>query len=177
MRAAALAVALVAVGGCASGERHFLIPSSAMEPTLHCARPAPGCLRAEKDEVVVRPYGHAAPRRGDIVVFDAPMLARERCGASGRFVKRVIGLPGERWSERRGTILIDGRPLRETYLRPERRGRESLPGGRISRARYLLLGDNRSSSCDSRIWGTVPLRSFLGRVVEIRRGPKRIRIG
>jgi signal peptidase I len=164
-----------AVGGCGP-ERHFLIPSSAMEPTLHCAQPAPGCLGADKDEVIVHAYRGTRPRRGDIVVFEAPPLARVRCGTAGKFVKRVIGLPGERWSERRGTIVIDGRPLREPYVRSDRRDLQSLPGGRIRPAHYLLLGDNRAGSCDSRVWGTVPRRSLVGKVVEIRRGPKRITV-
>jgi signal peptidase I len=147
-----------------------------MEPTLHCARPAPGCEAAEGDRVFALPYKGSTPRRGDIVVFQTPRAALHECGASGLFIKRVIGLPGDRWRERDGTILIDGKVLLEPWLSPRRRGRQTLRGGTIPAGHYLLLGDNRMMSCDSRIWGSVPLSAFRGRIVEIKRGSKRIHI-
>jgi signal peptidase I len=147
-----------------------------MEPTLHCARPQPGCQGKSVDHVAVRPYGADHPARGDIVVFQTPRRAAEVCGSSGLFIKRVIGRPHERWSERAGTILIDGRPLREPYIPRAHRDSESYPGGRIPPGEYLLLGDNRSSSCDSRVWGLVPTKNLVGAVFEIKRGSKRIHI-
>src|SRR5438270_13040020 len=56
-------------------------------------------------------------RRGDVVLFSVPRLATLKCGASGRFVQRVVGMPGDVWSEIRGRVFIDGRPLEERYLR------------------------------------------------------------
>jgi signal peptidase I len=164
--------------GCADsrGGHIYRVPSSSMEPTLHCAKPALGCLADERDLVYAVPYGDTAPRRADIVVFQTPPAALQRCGASGLFIKRVIGLPGERWRERGGQMLIDGKTLAEPWLRPARRDSMSFPGGQIPPRRYLLLGDNRSSSCDSRFWGLVPLASIRGRVVEIKRGSKRIHL-
>jgi signal peptidase I len=158
------------------GGRIFDIPSSAMEPTLHCARPAFSCVARTKDHIATHPLRGTAVRRGDIVVFTAPPPAAARCGAGGTFVKRVVGLPGERWSERAGRIELDGRVLREPYIRADRRDTDSYEGGRIPPGRYLLLGDNRAQSCDSRLWGSVPRRNLIGRVVLILRGTKLIRI-
>jgi signal peptidase I len=147
-----------------------------MEPTLHCARPAPGCEAAQRDRVYAVPYDRSKPARGDIVVFQTPRAALLRCGASGLFIKRVIGLPGESWSERKGSILIGGRVLSEPWIRPGRGDDLSFPGGAIPAGRYLLLGDNRASSCDSRFWGLVPLQNIRGKIVEIKRGSKRIHL-
>ena len=71
----------------------YHMPSSSMEPTLHCAKPAIGCEASYPDRLLVRAFG-SAPRRGEIVVFTTPDRAREVCGASGTFVKRLIGQIG-----------------------------------------------------------------------------------
>jgi signal peptidase I len=178
MRRAALAAAVVALAGCSSDQdtKIYRVPSSSMEPTLHCARPAAGCEAAQMDRVAAHAYGNDEPRRGDIVVFHTPPAARERCGAGGTYIKRVVGLPGERWSERAGVIYIDGRRLQEPFVRPERRDTETFAGGPIGPERYLLLGDNRASSCDSRFWGLAARSSIVGKVFEIKRGSKRIHI-
>jgi signal peptidase I len=144
----------------------YRIPSSAMEPTLHCARPAPGCESGTSDRVAaVRgdwPFDHVG--RGDIVVFDTPSRAKRLCGSGGKFVKRVVGLPGETWSERNGFVFIDGRRLREPYVKPGQRDRLSYKPHRIPKGDFLVLGDNRAQSCDSRIWGPVPRASIVAKV-------------
>jgi signal peptidase I len=154
-----------------------------MEPTLHCARPEPGCESNIADRIVVKEYGNRAPARGDIVVFHTPPLTQIRCGSSGKFVKRLVGLPGEQWAERRGVVYIDGRRLPEPYLNPDRRDTMSFtlgdipPRGKLTRipaGEYLALGDNRAHSCDSRFWGLVPRKNLVGRVVEIKRGSSSI---
>jgi signal peptidase I len=178
MRRVALAAASLTLAGCSSDQdtKVYRVPSSSMEPTLHCARPGIGCEASQMDRVAARPYGDAGPRRGDIVVFHTPPAAVARCGAAGTYIKRVVGLPGERWSERAGVVYIDRRRLEEPYLRPGRRDSQSFPGARIPPGRYLLLGDNRSSSCDSRFWGPAPRSSITGKVFEIERGSERIHI-
>ncbi len=143
-----------------------------MEPTLHCARPASGCEAHRDDRVVVRSYA-GNPRRGDIVVFQAPREAMLKCGAGGIFVKRLIGLPGETVQEQQrngtGYVYIDGRALRESYLRPDRR--DSVTGTwHVPTGQYFFMGDNRAQSCDSRFWGSVPRKNIIGRVVKIERG-------
>jgi signal peptidase I len=145
----------------------YRIPSSSMEPTLHCARPGQGCLTRFSDRVLANRflYHFTQPKRGDIVVFNTPPAARERCGAGGVFVKRIIGLPGETWEERHGTIYINGRKLIEPYIRPDRRDVDSsYPPRKIAKNQYFMQGDNRRSSCDSRVWGTVSRDALIGKV-------------
>jgi hypothetical protein len=72
----------------------YHMPSSSMKPTLHCGRPGAGCGAAHPDRLLVRPLT-SDPARGDIVVFTTPRRAMEVYGASGTFVKRLVGLPGE----------------------------------------------------------------------------------
>ena len=146
----------------------YHVPSTSMEPTLHCAKPAAGCQGRFPDRIEVDKR-RTRPERGTIVVFRTPPAALRACGAGGTFIKRVIGLPGETWAEKKGILSIDGKPLREPYLRRERRDFETYRGGRIAAGHYLLLGDNRTQSCDSRIWGTVPQRNLVGEVVKIYR--------
>src|SRR5436309_7758055 len=79
----------------------YRIPSSSMEPTLHCARPGAWCEARFSDRVLVNrlAYRFGSPKRGQIVVFKAPAEAQARCGEGGTYVKRLIGLPGDRVSE------------------------------------------------------------------------------
>src|SRR5207237_931588 len=80
----------------------YRIPSSSMEPTLHCARPSNGCEAHFSDRVLANRfiYHFRKPARGDIIVFKTPPAAAQKCGSGGTFVKRLIGLPGETVRER-----------------------------------------------------------------------------
>ena len=153
----------------------YRIPSPSMEPALHCARPEPYCEAKSSDRILANRfiYHFRDPRRGEIVVFHAPEAARREC-TGGIFVKRIIGLPGEVWSERNGYTYINRRRLAEAYIRPERRDRDSStlsdlpPEGtmeKIPDGMYLMEGDNRAHSCDSRAWGLVPRKNIIGKVV------------
>jgi signal peptidase I len=163
----------------------YRIPSSSMEPTLHCARPAQGCEATASDRVLANRfiYHFRDPERGEIVVFKTPKLARQECGSEGTFVKRLIGLPGDAWAERQGVVYINGRKLNEPYIRPDRRDTQTLSLGdipprgtmtRIPKGYYLMMGDNRSSSCDSRRWGLVPRKNLIGPVFATYWPPGRI---
>src|ERR1700693_4788512 len=112
----ALAIAFVLVFE-AEVAKPYRIPSSSMEPTLHCAKPGMWCLAGTNDRVLVNrlAYDFESPKRGQIVVFTAPPTTA-RCGSGdsgSTFVKRLIGLPGDTVSERNGFISIDGKPLAE----------------------------------------------------------------
>ena len=141
----------------------YRIPSSSMEPTLHCAKPGEWCEGRFNDRVMANriAYRFGDPKRGQIVVFQAPKNA---CGIGGTFVKRLIGLPGDTVSERTGYISINGTPLHEPYLDPHLRDDESgtwhVPSGH-----YFFMGDDRMHSCDSRVWGSVPRSSLVGPVL------------
>jgi signal peptidase I len=163
----------------------YRIPSSSMEPTLHCARPGTGCESSTSDRVLANRfiYHFRDPKRGEIVVFHTPPLAKEKCGAGGTFVKRLIGLPGDRWEERAGYVYIDGRKLNEPYIHADRRDSQTLTLAdippratmtRIPPSMYLMMGDNRSSSCDSRVWGLVPRKNLIGKVFATYWPPSRI---
>ena len=161
--AAAVAVVLVFQAEVA---KPYRIPTSSMEPTLHCARPVDGCLARHSDRVIANrlAYRLGAPQRGDIVVFETPDEAKTRCNAGGVFVKRLVALPGEVWEQRDGIVFIDGRRLAEPYIEAGRRDRRTLPGRRIPAGHYFVMGDNRRLSCDSRDWGPVPRGNLIGRV-------------
>lgn len=91
----------------------------------------------------------------------------ERCelGSGGSpFIKRIVGLPGELISERKGTIFVDGKRLIEPYVDPSHRvPRRELATGRPGP--YFVLGDNRIHICDSRTWGTVPRGTLIGPMI------------
>jgi signal peptidase I len=156
----------------------YRIPSSSMEPTLHCATPDPGCEAGFSDRVLACRFCYRfwSPQRGDIIVFKTPPLAAVRCGAGGTFVKRLIGLPGDTWAEKNGYVYIDGRKLNEPYIKPDRRDTRTIKRIRIPPGYYFFMGDNRNSSCDSREWGTVPRKNLIGKVFATYWPPSRIRI-
>ena len=159
----------------------YRIPSSSMEPTLHCARGgagSSGCEARFSDRVPANRfiYHFRDPHRGEIVVFNVPKAAEAACGSGGVFVKRIIGLPGEVWQERNGYVYIDGKRLSEPYIKPDRRDFQSYPARKIAKGNYFMMGDNRESSCDSRRWGTVPRKSIIGKVFAIYWPPQRIRL-
>ena len=154
----------------------YRIPSSSMEPTLHCARPAPGCEARFSDRVLANRfiYHFRSPKRGEIIVFKTPPEARLRCGAGGVFVKRLIGLPGDTVSERDGYVYINGRELDEPYIKPDRRDHEPPRTWHVPPASYFFMGDNRAQSCDSRVWGAVPKKNLIGEVFFVYWPPNRI---
>jgi signal peptidase I len=159
----------------------YRIPSSSMEPTLHCARPLSGCMARFSDRVLANRfiYHFRNPHRGEIVVFKTPPRAEAACsGAAGNggdtFVKRLIALPGDRWREQDGYIYINGAKLSEPYIEPQRRDADTIPEQTVPKGQYIMLGDNRSSSCDSRRWGPVPRKNLIGPVFATYWPPRRI---
>jgi len=160
----------------------YRIPSSSMEPTLHCARPGSGCEARFSDRVLANRfiYHFRDPKRGEIVVFKTPPKAQVVCsnGEQGNggetFVKRLIALPGDRWREQDGYIYLNGKKLDEPYVKADRRDADTIPEKTVPKGQYLMLGDNRASSCDSRRWGTVPRKNLIGPVFAIYWPPARI---
>jgi signal peptidase I len=102
-------------------------------------------------------YRFGDPHRGEIIAFrherSAPMV----------FLKRVVGLPGERVRIDRGQVYVDGRELSEPYLRYG--DRRSVPETALPAGSYYVLGDNRRDSDDSRDWGPVPRDQIVGRAL------------
>lgn len=126
------------------------VESVSMQPTLN-----------PDDFVIVNKlaYRLGSPSRGDVIVFKYPPDP-----GSEPYIKRVIGLPGDRVHIADGDVYVNGILLIEPYL-PEatRRGGDWLvPGGNL-----FVLGDNRNNSSDSRAWGMVPLDLVIGKAALV----------
>jgi signal peptidase I len=156
----------------------YRIPSSSMEPTLHCAAPGDGCEARFSDRVLANRlvYHVREPKRGDVIVFDTPPRAVQECGAGGTFVKRLVVLPGETWRMENGAVFVDGKRLAEPYVLQGRRGTDTQPARKVPSGHYVFLGDNRTHSCDSRQWGSVPRANIIGKVFAVYWPPNRISI-
>lgn len=128
----------------------FYIPSASMEPTLEI-----------QDRVLVNKLSYRLHdvNRGDVVVFERPP---NDVGQIRDLIKRVIALPGETVEAKDGTVYVDGRPLREPYLPAgtvtTQFGPKTIPEGFI-----WVMGDNRSNSSDSRVFGAVDEHRIIGR--------------
>ena len=172
---AALAVLLL---GRASFADHYHVPSGSMEPTLRIK----DHLAVDKRAYGLRvPFTHtwlteSEPRRGDVVVFDSPIDGKV-------MVKRLVGMPGDRVTFDGESLHLNGQRV-EQSLTPEGARLEHLPGAlhplhpepdqgpsldevAIPPGYFLVLGDHRGNSADSRVWGLVPRENILGRVVAV----------
>lgn len=130
----------------------FWIPTGSMIPTLQ-----------ENDRVVVNKlsYRLGGVDRGDIIVFTTPPGVPEDYKD---LVKRVIALPGETVEGLNGKVLVDGKVLDESYL-PEGMSTSQFGPRKIPAGTYWVMGDNRSNSTDSRVFGPVPKDSIVGHAV------------
>jgi signal peptidase I len=100
-------------------------------------------------------------KRGDVVVFWYPL------DTSKSYIKRVIGLPGEWVTIQDGRVLVNGMALPEPYVPPGYLDQQSYPSVRVEADHYFVLGDHRSSSNDSRTWGTVDRKYIYGKAVFV----------
>jgi signal peptidase I len=99
--------------------------------------------------------------RGDMVVFWYPG------DPAKSYIKRVVGVPGDTIEVQDGTVLVNRRRLLESYVPPEYRDHSTYPPYRIGDDEYFVLGDHRSSSNDSRSWGTVSRKYIYGKAVFV----------
>ncbi len=106
-------------------------------------------------------YRPAAPARGDLVIVRGP---RE---TMAKYLKRVVGLPGEEVSTGDGELLIDGGRLSVAYLEglPSSAGLETK-SWRLGQDQYFVVGDNRAHSTDSREFGPVESRLIVGKATR-----------
>jgi signal peptidase I len=146
----------------------YRIGGPSMEPTLHCAAPTYGCRAETSDRVLANrlAYRFRNAERGDIVAFDPPPQALALCGATGIFVKRIVGLPGDRLMQRDGKVWINGQPLDEPYLERASHWEKNFEAV-VPARHYFMMGDNREQSCDSRDWGWVPKEKLAGPLLAI----------
>lgn len=109
-------------------------------------------------------YRLSTPQRGDVVVFDASFVKGYE---KQRFIKRMIGLPGETVEVKNGkvdVIGVDGKTidLKEKYLSPDLKTFGNITI-KLNADQYFVLGDNRDYSYDSRMWGAVPSKYIIGK--------------
>ncbi|MDO8470662.1 MAG: signal peptidase I [bacterium] len=130
----------------------FLVNGSSMEPNFHNG----DYLLIDEISFRLR-----APERGEVIVFKYPE------NPSQKYIKRIIGLPGETIEVKEGKVRITGPAedfvLDEDVYLPgiETMGVDTL---KLASDEYFVLGDNREHSSDSRYWGSVPKENLIGRV-------------
>ena len=149
----------------------FWIPSESMEPTL-----------VYGDRILVNKFAYdfTDPERGDVVVFEDPKNDGEKRGVVGGtvawlgeglglpwgdtdYVKRVIGVPGDRIEAEDGRVFVNGDPIDEPYLKSET---EDFGPVNVPPDTLWLMGDNRMNSSDSRsLFGPVPIDDVVGEAV------------
>ncbi|MBI2639988.1 MAG: signal peptidase I [Candidatus Sungbacteria bacterium] len=110
-------------------------------------------------------YFFREPERGEVVVFRYPLDTRQY------FIKRIIGLPGERVEIKGGKVFTGNADSKESVLLEEpylSKGTETTGDYIIitlGSGDYFVLGDNRTQSSDGRVWGALPRRLIIGRAL------------
>jgi signal peptidase I len=163
----------------------YRIPSESMEPTLDVGQ-----------RVLVSrfTYHFSSPDRGDIVVFHPPKGANSNtCGVqkpddqacpkptperdSVNFIKRIVAVPGDTLSIQEGHAIVNGVRQKEDFTRPCAPGTCNFPRTiKIPAGHFFMMGDNRGASDDSRFWGPVPQKWFIGQAFFTYWPPKRVGI-
>jgi len=115
-------------------------------------------------------YRFSQPKRGDVIIFQSPTIGKD-------LIKRVIGLPGETISIENGEVKINGNLLMEAYISIETPPGTFLTEGQkytIPANDYIVLGDNRSNSLDSKEWGPLEKKDIIGRAWLVYWPPRKI---
>jgi signal peptidase I len=125
------------------------VEGNSMEPSLH-----------DGEFVVVNrlAYRWSDPVRGDIIVFRFPL------DPDRRFIKRIIGLPGDGIHVEGGTVYVNGSPLQEPYIAapPRYQGDWQVGPGQV-----FVLGDNRNNSSDAHDWGMLVESEIIGKAILV----------
>ncbi len=146
----------------------YKIPTGSMKPTF-----------LEEDRIFVDKvsYRFQEPKRGDIIVFRYPLDRKKD------FVKRLVGLPGDRVQIRDGKLIVNGAeidaaPFAEHYYynRPDWDYGKEGQVVQVPEGHYFALGDNSAQSSDSRNWGFIPKGDVVGRAFCIWWPPQRIKL-
>jgi signal peptidase I len=144
----------------------FTIPSESMHPTLQAG-----------DRVLVNRLAYRAHdiRRGDVIVFARPPHSPiNGPDAPKDLIKRVIGLPGDIVATHDGAVWINGRRLNEPYLPDGTQSTGLEDGVKVPAGHVWVMGDNRTNSADSRVFGPLSQRLVIGRAFARAWPPGRI---
>ena len=119
----------------------------------------------DQDRIFINKYvykiGAGRIERLDPIVFYYPYDTTQS------YIKRVIGLPGDRIKIDEGTVYVNGQKIDEPYVPKEYQDQRSVQEELVPADQYFVLGDHRSSSNDSRIWGFVPRKDIYGKAVFV----------
>jgi signal peptidase I len=126
--------------------QNFRIEGFSMEPNFHDGQ----FLFVNKLVYMLH-----SPERGDVIVFVPPN------NSTRDFIKRVIGLPGDRVEMVNGKVIVNGEELSEEY--PLNTATYSMAPVIVPPEEYFVLGDNRNYSSDSHSWGTVSGKKIIGK--------------
>ena len=173
----------------------YVIPSPSMMPTL---KPGQRVLVDRFSHAV-----GSKPKLGDITVFHPPRGAEValggKCGTAGQgpsylgaarsgqscarptptqadttYIKRVVGMPGDRIEIREGHVIRNGHATKEPFASSCGEAVCDLDAIVVAAASYFVMGDNRANSNDSRFWGPVPRAWIIGKAVATYWPPDRI---
>ncbi|HJN62231.1 MAG TPA: signal peptidase I [Candidatus Parcubacteria bacterium] len=130
----------------------FLVSGQSMEPNF-----------SNGDYLIIDEisYRFQSPKRGEVIVFKYPD------DPSQRYIKRIVGLPGETIEIKDGTIIIYNRERNQILNELSYLSSLQTPGDiliALDYNEYFVLGDNRFASSDSRRWGPLPKEDIIGRV-------------
>ncbi|MGH2496404.1 MAG: signal peptidase I [Ktedonobacteraceae bacterium] len=135
--------------------QNFNVDGTSMEPSLHNGE----LILVDKWTYLFHP-----PQRGDVIVFIAPPQP------TLDYVKRIIGVPGDRITVDGINVYVDGVKLNETYVAAINQGNNSgsiIQNKVVPPNMYFVLGDDRIRSSDSRYWGFVPRQNIIGRAAIV----------
>jgi signal peptidase I len=116
---------------------------------------------ADQERIFINKYAYrlGAIERGDVVVFRYPG------DPSKNYIKRIVGVPGDRIEVVRGAVLVNGSRLDEPYVPKAFRDDRSMSEVTVPAGSYFVLGDHRNLSSDSRDFGTVEREAIFGKAV------------
>lgn len=135
--------------------RVSLVQGSSMEPKLHTG---------ERIAVNLFIYHFEKPLRGDIIIFKCPVDTNKD------YIKRVIGLPGDKVEIKSGIVYLNNQAITEPYLTEE--DTDNYGPAAVPPNHYFVLGDNRRNSEDSRVWGFVDSGLIKGKAFFVFWPPK-----
>ena len=150
------------------GARLFRVDGISMYPSFNsAAAQTPEKRFPGGDYLVIDIFSYLfleTPKRFDVVVFRSPIEPQRY------LLKRIIGLPGEQVTLSGEAVHIrhpDGttETLNEWYVDPDHHSSNRRATTILKEGEYFLLGDNRTNSLDSRVWGALPRENIVGRVL------------